>query len=192
LKASFVAFAFLVSIAPAVADEASSSRPGVRVGETQVSRIYRVRWAAAFKRSQDHSTRLTAARSAGGAKLAVSREDETRNDAKWLAAKVRKIMALAEAELLSASDRPYVIKRRMHVSCKTKYIVAARNEPVGGGPGIRQAALGDADPVVLETKKLCTVRYRLSRIPVGDVNAKQDFVISLPDLQLAADQPKSK
>lgn len=176
-----------MSIAPAVADETSSSRSGVRVGETEVSRVYRVRWAAAFNRSHEYSAELA---SRGERQLAVSLGDDSRNDAKWLAAKVRKIMALAEAELLPASDRPYIIKRRIHVTCKAKYVVGARNQAGGSGPALMQAALGDTEPVVLGSKKLCTVRYRLSRIVVGDANAKQDFVISLPDLQLAADQPK--
>jgi hypothetical protein len=150
-----------------------------------VSRIYRVRWAAAFTRSHELNSQLAASSSDSERRFVVSL-DGPRADAKSLAAKVRKVMAAAEAELLAASDRPYVIKRRMHVSCKAKYVVAVRNQPSGGGPALMQAALGDEEPVVLKSHKLCTVRYRLTRVMMGQADGKQDFEITLPDLHAAA------
>jgi hypothetical protein len=185
LKAFFVAVAFLASIVPSAAEEvASSSRSIIRAGETQASIIYRIRWTRAFARTQDRNSQVTTTMPTSE-KLFNFSLDGTGADSKSIIAKVRKIVARAEAKLLPALDRPYVINRRLRVRCTSKYLVATHNQTPDGVPGLMQAALTEPEQVVLKSKKTCAVRYRVTRTVISETDGKRDFEFTLPELQAA-------
>lgn len=157
----------------------------MRAGELQISHTYRIRWARAFARSQDRNSRITETKLPSERKFVFSL-DGTHADAQSIAAKVREIVARAEATLPPALDHPYVVKRRLRVSCKTAYLVSTRKRSSTGVPALMQAALAEQQ-VVLKSKKVCSVHYRLSRMEVTETTSgKRDFEIRLPDLQAAA------
>ena len=53
MKASWLAFASLVSIGSAQAGEIASPPAGAKIGETAISHMYRVAWLADFGRQQE-------------------------------------------------------------------------------------------------------------------------------------------
>ncbi len=148
MKASFVAFAFLVSIGSAQAGEIASPANAAKIGETAISRMYRVAWLANFGRQR---AALEAAPAATHAEIrtAASAQDVARDGtaaaSAAVTARMKAIAVQVDEEMrVRAAGKP--LSYRAHIDCSSKTVAAARS-PHGPQPAILAAFGSDVESV---------------------------------------------
>jgi hypothetical protein len=158
LKASWLAFAFLVSVGPACAGEIASPVHAAKIGETPISRMYRVAWLAKFGRQQ---TAIEAAQAPTRSEINAPPDVQnaalaSASEAKLTAAaRVQVIAAQVDDEMRAlAAGRP--LKYRLHVDCSSKFVAAARPAQ-GPAPALLAAFGSDVESVKISVDS-CTVK----------------------------------
>jgi hypothetical protein len=158
LKALSLAFAFLVSVGPACAGEIASPAHAAKIGETPISRMYRVAWLAKFGRQQAaleaksapnkseihalSKTQSAVLYSSGGPKSAA-------------ALRVQAIAAQIDQQMrVIAAGRP--LTYQLHVDCSSKSVTAAR-PPQGTAPEVLAAFGSDVESVKVSVDS-CTLK----------------------------------
>jgi len=159
----------------------------VRVGETQMSRMYRARWLANYARSREEGARLLA-RGSGAEPTVVLSLDDTQADMSSIIAKIRKIVARIGAEANAATGKSYVVRTRLRVHCRAKYVIAKRKPPSPAMPALMQSVLAAGEPTIVKTVKVCAFKFRRSRRLVDRVNSKRSFSVTLPYLDLTSSE----
>jgi hypothetical protein len=175
LKAFCLASALLASIVPAHAGELSASTRGVRVGETQISRMYRVHWVRAYKRSgtQDHQS--SSGSSARGPAMLASELKADKTFQETMRAAVAYARDLARQ---AKADGATGVKTRVRVRCMSKTVVARSGPtPVAFAAAV-QGPAASAERIVHTSTEVCSVKVvqrRARRAP-----AMQAFNVALP------------
>jgi hypothetical protein len=158
LKASWLAFAFLVSVGPACAGEIGSPARAAKIGETPISRMYRVAWLAKFGRQQaaleaKSAPSETKVHTPSDAQNAVLYSAGVPNTV--TAARVRAIAAQIDAQMRTiAAGKP--LTYWLHVDCSSKSVTAAR-PPQGPAPAVLAAFGSDVESVKVSADT-CTVK----------------------------------
>ena len=147
-----------MSIGSAQAGEIASPQHGAKIGETAISRMYRVAWLANFGRQQaelqaapatDHSP----IRAITGAQGAALEGIATANAA--VNARIKEIAARVDDEMHAiAAGRP--LRYKLHVDCSSKFIEAAR--PPDGARSAVLTAFGSEVTSVKVSVEACTVK----------------------------------
>jgi hypothetical protein len=175
LKAFCLASALLASIVPAHAGELSASTRGVRVGETQISRMYRVHWVRAYKRSgpQDSQSSTKGSASASAILASELKADKTFQET------MRAAVAYARDLARQAKAEGINVKTRVRVRCMSKLVVARSGpRPVAFAPAAQGGPAASAERVVQTSTEVCSVKVvqrRARRAP-----GMQAFNIALP------------
>lgn len=158
MKASWLAFVFLVSIGSVQAGEIASPANGAKIGETAISRMYRVAWLANFGRRQAALQPAPAAthaeiRTISNAQSAAL--DGTAAAKAAVAARMQAIAAQVDDEMRGlAAGKP--LRYRLHVDCSSRFVAAAR-PPQGPAPAILTAFGSDVESVTFSVES-CTVK----------------------------------
>ena len=162
MKASWLAFASLVSIGSAEAGEIASPPLGPKIGETAISHMYRVAWLANFGRQREElrsasapirteirtipnsqaNVRAAALQGAAQAQAVVD-------------ARIKEIAAQVDDEMLAiAAGKP--LRYKLHVDCSTRYAEVLR-PPQAPTPAVRAAFGSDVTSVTVSVES-CTVK----------------------------------
>jgi hypothetical protein len=158
LKASWLAFAFLVSVGPACAGEISSPAHAAKIGETPISRMYRVAWLAKFGRQQaafeaPAAPNKSKNHSLSKAQSAVLYSSGAPDSA--AAARVQVIAAQIDDQMrIIAAGKP--LTYLLHVDCSSKSVAAARPQR-GPAPAVLAAFGPDVESVKVSVDT-CTVK----------------------------------
>lgn len=181
MKASWLAFASLVSIGSAHAGEIASPAGGAKIGETAISRMYRVAWLANFGRQQAELQPAPAATrakirtisNAGGPPL-----DGVAAAKAAVAARMKAIRAQVDAEMRElAAGQP--LRYRLQVDCASKILAAAR-PPQGPAPAVLTAFGSDVTSVKLSVES-CTVKVYWKFLDrEGDAPHMRAYSVSVP------------
>lgn len=157
MKASWLAFASLVSIGSAEAGEISSPPNATKIGETAISRMYRVAWLANFGRRQEdirpavnYRTQVLATSNAESAAREGAAAAKAAVDAR-----IQTIAAEVDVDMRKlAQGRP--LRYKLHVDCSSKFLQAAA-PPDGPAPAVL-TAFGDDVKSVKVSVESCTVK----------------------------------
>jgi hypothetical protein len=182
LKAFCVASALLASIVSAHAGELPTSTRGVRVGEPQLSRMYRVHWVRAYKRSGAHRTEISAD---SPARAPVSFAAESKAADKSFQDKVR--MAVAYARDLARQAEAEGVKgakTRVRVSCMTKHLVERKGPTLVAFAPAAQGPEASGEKIVHASTEVCSVKV-IQRRPKRQAPAVRAFNVGLPPINQA-------
>jgi hypothetical protein len=158
LKAFWLAFASLVSIGSAEAGEIASPAGSPKIGETTISRMYRVAWLANFGRQQEelqtaavaYPTDIPAVSNAQAAALEGVASAKASVDAR-----IKAIAAQVDDEMRTiAAGKP--LRYKLHVDCSSKFLEASR-PPEGPAPAML-AAFGSDVTSVRASVEACTIK----------------------------------
>jgi hypothetical protein len=182
LKASWLAFAFLVSVGPACAGEIASPVHAAKIGETPISRMYRVAWLAKFGRQQAAFEAASAPskskiRSPSKAQSAVLYG--TGGAKSVAAARVQAIAAQVDEQMrVIAAGKP--LTYQLHVDCSSKSVTAAR-PPQGPAPAVLAAFGPDVESVKVSVDA-CTVKVAWKFLDQEERSSKhmRAYSVSLP------------
>ncbi len=191
MKASWLAFASFVSIGFAQAGEIVSPPFATKIGETAISRMYRVAWLANFGRQREalrntptpiHTEIRSIAYAQENAQAAAvegSAQAQTVVDER-----LKAIAAQVDDEMHTiAAGKP--LRYKLHVDCSTKY-VETRRPPGGPTPAVLTAFGSDVTSVKVSVES-CTVKV-LWKFLDGEPGAPQmrAYSVSVP-IEHAAD-----
>jgi hypothetical protein len=186
LKASWLAFASLVSIGSAQAGEIASPPLGAKIGETAISRMYRVAWLAKFGRQREQlrsapapiRTQIFAQENVRAAVLEGAAQAQAAVDAR-----LKEIAAQVDDEMHTiAAGKP--LRYKLHVDCSTRYVEALR-PPEGPAPAVLAAFGSDVTSVKVSVES-CTVKV-LWKFLDGEPDAPRmrAYSVSVPIEQTA-------
>ena len=183
LKASWLAFVFLLSVGPACAGEIASPAYAAKIGETPISRMFRVAWLAKFGRQQAAFEAAAAPSKpeirtlANTQSAAVDGAAEAQSTA---AARVQAIAAQIDEEMrVIAAGKP--LSYRLHVDCSSKSVTAARPSE-GPAPAVLAASGSDVESVKVSVDS-CTVKVAWKFIDQEDERQSphlRPYSVSLP------------
>ncbi len=175
MKAFWLAFASLVSIVPASAGEIASPLHGARIGETAISRMYRVAWLANLGRQLATIPQAPASNleTAGG--TASDRVAEARAS---VDSRIRAITAEVDDEMRElAAGQP--LRYRLRVNCSAKYVEAITSPGQRPAPALI-AAFGSDVTSVKVSVETCTVKVYWKRLDREDAPQMRSYSVSLP------------
>lgn len=154
MKASWLAFASLVSIGSAQAGEIASPPAGAKIGETAISHMYRVAWLADFGRQQEELQPAPVAYQTDV--QAISNVQAAALEARAAVdARISAIAAQVDDEMRTmAAGKP--LRYKLHVDCSSKFLAATR-PPEGPVPAVLTAFGSDVASVKVSVES-CTVK----------------------------------
>jgi hypothetical protein len=153
LKASWLAFASLVSIGSAQAGEIASPPAGAKIGETAISHMYRVAWLADFGRQQEELQPAPVAYQTDV--QAISKVQAALEARAAVDARISAIAAEVDDEMRTmAAGKP--LRYKLHVDCSSKFLAATR-PPGGPVPAVLTAFGSDVASVKVSVES-CTVK----------------------------------
>jgi hypothetical protein len=190
LKASWLAFASLVSIGSAQAGEIAAPPLAAKIGETAISRMYRVAWLANFGRQREElrgapaplRTEIRTIPYAQETMHAAALEGAAQAQA-VVDARIKEIAARVDDEMHTiAAGKP--LRYKLRVDCSTKYVEALR-PPKGPAPAVLTAFGSDVTSVKVSVES-CTVKV-LWKFLDGEPDAPQmrAYSVSVPIEQTA-------
>jgi hypothetical protein len=174
-----------VSIGSAQAGEIAAPPLGPKIGETAISRMYRVAWLANFgwQREELQSapapirSEIRTLPNARASVQAVAREGAARAQA-VVDARIKAITAQVDDEMHTiAAGKP--LRYKLHVDCSTKYVQALRPQQ-GPAPAALTAFGSDVTSVTVSLES-CTVKV-LWKFLDGEPDAPQmrAYSVSVP------------
>jgi hypothetical protein len=176
LKAFCLASALLASIVPAHAGELSTTTRGVRVGEPQISRMYRVHWVRAYKRTGTQDSQNSTSSSANASAILAS---ESKAD-KAFQETVEKAVAYARDLARQAKANGITVKTRVRVRCMSKLVVERSGPtPVAFVPAV-QGPGASGERVVHTSTEVCSVKVVQRR--ARQAPAMRAFNVGLPPI----------
>jgi hypothetical protein len=171
LKAFCLASALLASVVPAHAGELPTSTRGVRVGEPQISRMYRVHWMRSYKRSDAQGEQVSPGGSASDAQAAEAFQDKVRAAVAY----ARDLARQAEAAGIKG------VKTRVRVRCMSKYVVERSGPTQVAFAAAMQGPRPSAEKVVHTSSEVCSVKV-VQRRPARQAPAMRAFNVGLPPI----------
>jgi hypothetical protein len=171
LKAFCLASALLASIVPAHAGELLTSTRGVRVGEPQISRMYRVHWMRSYERSGAQGAPMALASSANDQQAAEAFQDKVRAAVAY----ARDLARQAEAAGIKG------VKTRVRVRCTSKHVVERSGPRQVAFAAAMQGPHPSAEKVVHTASEICAVKVLLRR-PARQAPAMRAFNVGLPPI----------
>jgi hypothetical protein len=173
LKAFCLAFAFVLSIVPAAADELSSSQTGLQVDDSEVGRLYRLEWLRQKIASET------------AAEASLPRSDPAEAE---FAQKIRAMLALARQEVLRAQAGPKPVRLEVHLHCAAKRVVlrSARHGPFV--PALEWSVSTDAPMPIVATSvvEACAIRVIRRQRVEGHRARMVPYSVDLPPIEQAA------
>jgi hypothetical protein len=179
LKAFCLASALLASIVPVHAGELPTSTRGVRVGEPQISRMYRVHWVRSYERTGAQGAQISASSSASASAIFAA---GSQADDKAFQDKVRKAVAYArDLARRAEADGIKGVKTRVRVRCMSRHVVE-RGAPtaVAFAPAV-QGPAASGELVVHTSTEVCSVKV-IQRRPARQAPAVRAFNVGLPPI----------
>ena len=153
MKASCLAFACILSIVPAAAEESAASQNGLQADDIEAGRGYRLEWLRQKIANEDAA--------------AASIDSTDPADAEF-ARKVSAMLALAKEQVRRAAASPDPVQIRVHLRCVSKRVVLQSETQQPFVPALEwSAAAVPAPTIVSKTAKACTIELTRSRLDSG-------------------------
>ncbi len=173
LKAFCLAFAFVLSIVPAAADELRSSQNGLQVDDNEVGRLYRLEWLRQKIASET------------AAEASLDRSDAAEAE---FAQKIRAMLALARQEIRRAEADPNPVRLEVHLHCAAKRVVVRSGTHEPFVPALEWSVATDAPAPIVATRviKACAIKLIRSQPGVGQRARMVPYSVDLPPIEQAA------
>ncbi len=172
-----------MSIGSAHAGEIVSPQHGAKIGETAISRMYRVAWLASFGRQQAN-LQSAAATNPTSIRLTVSAQSAALQGVAAAKAAVEARMQAIAAQIdeeMHAIAAGEPLRYRMQIDCSSKFVRAAR--PSQGRAPALVAAFGSDVTDIKVSVETCTVKVRwkfLDRDREEDAPHMRAYSVSVP------------
>jgi hypothetical protein len=182
LKAFCLASALIASIVPAHAGELSTSTRSVRVGEPQISRMYRVHWVRSYERTGGRVAQISTNESASAAGILAG---GSAADDKAFQAKVRAAVAYARDIARQAeADGIKGVKTRVRVRCMSKHVVERSGPTLVAFAASMPGSRPSGEKVAHTSTEVCSVKI-VQRRPTRQAPAMRAFNVGLPPIDQA-------
>ena len=175
-----------MSIGSAHAGEIASPQHGAKIGETAISRMYRVAWLANFGRQQAElqpapATHHANIRPISNAQRAALEGVATAKAA--VEARMKEIAAQVDDEMQAiAAGKP--LRYKLHVDCSSRFVAAAR-PPEGPRPAILAAFGSDVTSVQVSVESCIVKVYWKFLGRDGNAPQMRAYSVSVPLEQTA-------